>query len=301
MFPNAYRLGMPHRIGRRRLLSSAAATVTLSAQPAKSQDGHDDWLRQGDLGEAPVRMTDKFPLSDQTNSGGWVPNPAFSDEFDGSVLDPTKWHPTNPGWPGRPPCAFLPKNVRVSDGNLHIDLRREEPPADLRRHGYHGWTSGAVQSRSKALYGYFEVRSKPIRAAVDSAFWFTAKERDQWTEIDVYEIWAGAAGLERTCSTNLHQFQMPSGKPDRAHLGNWIAPFDLADDFHVYGLDWGPTEILFYVDGVLIRRKINTVWHQPLALNLDVEIMADLVGLPNPEDLPSTYSIDYVRGFSKPS
>ncbi len=284
-------------ISRRRLLKGVTALGILSSQPAISEDS--DWLRNGALGQVPVRKTEKLPLSDQRNAGGWIIDPALTDEFNGNHLDLAKWHPTNPEWPGRPPSAFSTKNVRVANGQLHIDLRPEDVSADLERQGYHGWTSGAVQSRKRVSYGYFEVRSKPMKSAAASTFWFYAKDPDQWTEIDVYEVWPGSQGKERLCSTNLHVFETSSHQEDHTSLGLWTAPFDLADGYHVYGLEWNPKYLLFFVDGVLIRRKINTMWHQALTLNLDVEIMADLAGMPDPEAGVMTYSIDYVRSFRK--
>ena len=50
--------------------------------------------------------------------------------------------------------------------------------------------------------------------------------------------------------------------------GVWEAPWRLADDYHVYGLDWGKDELKFYVDGVLVRSVENTHWHQPLFSDL---------------------------------
>jgi hypothetical protein len=41
----------------------------------------------------------------------------------------------------------------------------------------------------------------------------------------------------------------------------------------------------------------NTHWHQPLTLNFDSETMPNWFGLPKDSDLPSTYSIEYVRAW----
>jgi beta-glucanase (GH16 family) len=278
------------------LLKGVTALGGLVSGDAVAEDG--DWLRNGDLGERPKRQTDKLPLSDQQNAGGWTVDPRFTDEFEGTSLDLSKWYPTNPEWTGRPPSAFATNNVRVAGGELLLDLRKEKLTAELEHRGF-GWTSGAVQSRARVRYGYFEVRSKPMKSPAASTFWFYAKGFDKWTEIDVYEVWPGAPGKERLCSTNLHVFDLPDGKPDHAYLGLWTAPFSLADDYHVYGLEWSPQFLLFFVDGVLIRRKINTAWHQDLSLNLDVEIMANLTGMPGERDGVIPYSIDYVRGFKK--
>ena len=75
------------------------------------------------------------------------------------------------------------------------------------------------------------------------------------------------------------------------------AYFDLADDYHVYGLEWDEKEIKIFFDGVLIRRVENTHWHQALTLNFDSETMPDWFGLPRDEDLPSIFSIEYVRAW----
>ncbi len=83
--------------------------------------------------------------------------------------------------------------------------------------------------------------------------------------------------------------------------GAWISPWRLADDYHVYGFDWGKEELKFYVDGVLVRSVENTHWHQPLLLTFDSETMPDWMGMPKDEDLPSTFSVEYVRAWKRDS
>ena len=76
-------------------------------------------------------------------------------------------------------------------------------------------------------------------------------------------------------------------------------PLRLADDYHVYGLEWDKDEIKFFVDGVVVRSVENTHWHQPLFLTFDSETMPDWFGMPDDEDLPSTFSIEYVRAWKR--
>ena len=57
--------------------------------------------------------------------------------------------------------------------------------------------------------------------------------------------------------------------------------------------------VRFYVDGKAVRTLANTHWHQPLSLNFDSETMPNWFGLPKPENLPSTFSIEYVRSWQK--
>jgi beta-glucanase (GH16 family) len=247
--------------------------------------------------DAVRRVTDLLPLSDQQNRGRWERYIPMWDEFNGKTLDEKRWFPNNPGWKGRQPAFFSPANVLVKDGKLQLTMRKEEPPESLRSEGYHTYSSAAVQSRETVLYGYFEARAKPMRSHGSSAFWFYRSEPERWTEIDVFEIGGGAPGFERKLHMTLHVFHTPTEKKHWSVGGIWEAPFDLADDFHVYGLEWNEKEIKFYFDGVLVRKGTNTHWHQPLTLNFDTETMPDWFGLPRDSDLPSTYLVDYVRAW----
>jgi hypothetical protein len=98
---------------------------------------------------------------------------------------------------------------------------------------------------------------------------------------------------------NVHVFRTPTEKKHWSIHGEWIAPSNLADDYHIYGLEWDKDKIKWYFDGVLVRWLENTHWHQPLTLNFDSETMPKWFGLPKDNDLPSTYSIEYVRAWKK--
>jgi beta-glucanase (GH16 family) len=257
------------------------------------------WVRVGLLGPIPARVTDTLPLSDQANKDGWQKYEIMSDEFDGTKLDPNKWYPTNPKWQGRRPAFFYPGNVSVRDGKLHLTMRKQEVPEMPKDKGYHTYTSAAVQSKGKVKYGYFEVKCRPMKSNGSSSFWFYDNTPNNWTEIDVFEIGGGAPGFENKYNMTLHVFKTPTQKKHWSVHGEWIAPFNFADDYHVYGLEWDPDRISWYVDGVLVRWVENTSWHQALTLNFDSETMPKWFGLPRDDDLPSTYSIDYVRVWKK--
>lgn len=77
--------------------------------------------------------------------------------------------------------------------------------------------------------------------------------------------------------------------------GEWKSPFRFVEDFHTYGLEWNADEIKWYIDGKVVRTSKNVKHHQPLTVNFDSETMPEWFGLPNPNDLPSTFSIDYIR------
>lgn len=277
---------------------SLSVLISISAFAAEKKRPN-GWIKIGALGPKTKRITDALPLSDQSNQGHWKKYELMSDEFDGSELDGDKWFPTNPKWLGRQPAFFYQGNVSVTNGKLHLTMKKQEVPEMPKDKGYHTYTSAAVQSKTKVKYGYFEVKCKPMKSHGSSSFWFYDSTPDLWTEIDVFEIGGGAPGFEKKYNMNVHVFRTPTEKKHWSMHGVWVAPSNLADDYHVYGLEWDKEKIKWYFDGVLVRWLENTHWHQPLTLNFDSETMPKWFGLPKDSDLPSTYSIEYVRAWKK--
>ena len=173
-------------------------------------------------------------------------------------------------------------------------------PPQFERLGYHDYTSAALHTQARLNYGYYEVKAKPMNSGGSSAFWFQQDETPGWqTEIDVFEIGGKAKGFEKKDSMTVHVFRTPTEKRHWQVGGAWEAPWRLADDYHVYGLDWGKGEINYYVDGVVVQSVENTQWHQPLYLIFDSETMPEWFGMPNDADLPSAFVIEYVRAWKR--
>ncbi len=265
------------------------------------------WTRVGELGETPRRTSDGLPLHDQANHGGWQRHEPLWDEFNGPALDTAKWYNGLKWWQGRQPAWFNPKNVVVADGSLQLTMRQENPPEMPRNKGYKDYTSACVCSHQSVLYGAFEVRAKPMRSAGSSSFWFQTAPEERpkvdgpvGNEIDVFEIGGRAPGFERKYNMNLHATR-PSGQGREPFStgGVWVSPWDLADDFHVYGLEWDKAWVQYFVDGVLVRKVENTCWHWPQKLIFDSETMPTWFGMPKDADLPSTFYVDFVRAWQK--
>jgi beta-glucanase (GH16 family) len=98
----------------------------------------------------------------------------FSDDFNGSSLDRSKWVPQRTdtsGYMNGPTACFVdsPKNVSVSDGTLRLTAREESAPFDCGGDFTTRYTSGMVstaQGRFSQTYGRFEVRAKVPPAQV---------------------------------------------------------------------------------------------------------------------------------------
>ena len=227
--------------------------------------------------------------------GQWERFPALTDEFDGGRLDESKWFPNNPGWLGRQPGYFNPKNVRVTDRMLHLDAKKESLPnlpAD-----YHTYTTAFVKSKTKVRYGYFEIRARAMDSQASSAFWFYDITPEIWSEIDVFEIGARPQPANYYMNTHLFHTLVETVHWHKSRI--WKAPYHLAREFHVYGFEWDAEFLRFTVDGAVVREERNTHWHQPLALCFDSETFAGWFGLPKDDALPATFSIDYIHTWKR--
>ncbi|HEX5790366.1 MAG TPA: family 16 glycosylhydrolase [Luteolibacter sp.] len=238
------------------------------------------------------------PPSGPPPGSKWKPIPELTDEFEGDKLDSTKWHDHDPGWNGREPGFFSRKNVTVSDGKLHL-TSRVETLQDLPK-GYHTFTTAAVKSKAIVKYGYFEILCRPMKSKASSAFWFYRSTPEEWTEIDVFEICGAGDQWKNTYNMNAHVFHTPTEKKHFQRPGRWKAPFDFADGFHIYALEWNKDVIKWWVDGKVVHEMKNTHWHQPLNMLFDSETFPDWFGLPDKATLPATFSIEYVRSWSRP-
>jgi beta-glucanase (GH16 family) len=259
-----------------------------------------DWTRVGSLGPTPKHLRADLPLSDQNKRGHWRLDKQLSDEF-GTALTPERWHlsPTGPGdWAGRQPALYLPSNVTVNHGMLQIAFRKGDVP-EMKSYpgqGYEGYTSGSVRTTQRTGYGYYEVCAKPMNSAGSSAFWFTdTGVSDNATEIDVFEIGGKTRYFNRKYNMNAHVWATPQEKRHWSVGGVWDSPWNLADDFHVYGFDWNKDYLTWYVDGVAVRRAKNTNWFLPMYLYFDSEAMWDWFGKVDDADLPSFFQVKYLR------
>ncbi|MCM2371167.1 family 16 glycosylhydrolase [Aporhodopirellula aestuarii] len=269
-----------------------------------------------------TRSTTVYPASDPTNSGNWILREDISDEFEGDEIDQSKWFVEGQNgeyyiWKGRAPSQFAPHNVFVEDGKLKI-RSQWEPDFDFAKdEGHEGntyrthegkdvpVTTGGVISRKRFLNGYMEVKSKPGDSAMTAAFWAIGYE----SELDVYEQMgnpnAGNDIEEDSTKMSVHDWQPPAERPTRKFGYKKKLPYRLADDFHVFGCEWGEDYLKCFIDGELVyettQEKEGKHWvlTNPLEIWLDSEIFVWL-GLPTQEELPSDFEIEYVRVWQKP-
>jgi beta-glucanase (GH16 family) len=240
----------------------------------------------------------------------------FSDEFNGKHLDTAKFWDFNPTFHGRKPAYFARENVKVRKGMLELEAREQKPSqvsVENQVRGYDKYTTATIKSKQRIRYGYFETRAKAMKASVSGAFWLydpldgPAKYSagDFSEEIDIFEIFGKPAKKENDSIffATVHRMETPyveaivkSKQPPMVNKSfKTKVAFDFTEDYHVYGLLWTPTEMIWYIDGKEIFKRGNDFFKRPLHLMLDCEIMQAWAGLPVAGDLPGSFSVDYVR------
>lgn len=273
------------------------------------------------LGQTPQNAR---PLSAKAGEQ-WTIRWNRSDDFNGTAADWRKWQKNPADFP-----AWKwdnAKNVSVANGRLSITLRKDGGDANSS-----AFTSGMLKSHAAGQYGYFEARIKgaPLFPGVSPAFWLYSKIDDsklepgavRYCEVDIVELTqrnSHGEGNVRIGDHNLHAIVSNGSKgvPGRdwrrphdarfrdAQAIEYRAPFDPREDFHTYGCRVNKDWITWFVDGVEIGRKPNTLWHQPMNVALSLGLRAPFARWENnrlranttvgPKEFATAMEVDYVR------
>lgn len=183
---------------------------------------------------------------------------AFVERFDGNTGE--RWNISD-GWSNGDWMTndWRRSSVEVKPGQMSLHLKRGEDGAK------HKLASGELQSHARHRYGYFEVRMKLPRGPglVTGFFSYAGHEgATRPNEIDIEILGRNTRVAELTIHEN--------GKATSKKLA---LPFDAADGFHVYGFDWQPGYVRWYIDGQLVHEEAGgaarrLVRPQQLILNL---------------------------------
>jgi beta-glucanase (GH16 family) len=238
-------------------------------------------------------MQDEFDIDGNLDSALW----SF-DIGNGEGTD------AGPGWGNNELQYYTDRkeNITVQNGILIITAKKES---------YEGssYTSAKILTKGKfsQAYGRFEARMRlPYGQGMWPAFWLLGDNIDEvkWPncgEIDIMEN----RGQEPSITNGTVHGPGYSG-------GQAITKsYDLVNDrldtgFHVFGIEWGPKYINFYVDDVLYNQITPAdvtgewVFDRPFYIIINLAVGGSFVGSPNSEtSFPQTLLVDYVRVYKK--
>jgi len=252
--------------------------------------------------------------TDETQTVANFTELVMQDEFDiDGNLDSDLWSfdigngegtDAGPGWGNNELQYYTDRkeNITVQNGILIITAKKES---------YEGssYTSAKILTKGKfsQAYGRFEARMRlPYGQGMWPAFWLLGDNIDEvkWPncgEIDIMDN----RGQEPTITNGTVHGPGYSG-------GLAITKsYDLVNDrldtgFHIFGIEWGPEYINFYVDDVLYNQITPAdvtgewVFDRPFYIILNLAVGGSFAGPTNSEtSFPQTMLVDYVRVYKK--
>jgi beta-glucanase (GH16 family) len=246
--------------------------------------------------------SDEFNTNGPVNSTNWFHQtqlPAGGNWFNGEVQ-----HYTN-----------RIENSYVDNGSLKIVAKKESYTNQSVTKQY---TSARLNSKFAYLYGRVDIKAKiPKDAGTWPALWLLGKNVNEdgayfdnlgygttsWPacgEIDILEY-----GITRSKPDNYIQSAMhtPSSFGNTVDIGGVVVGDNIANNYHVYSMNWSPNQISFLVDGVEYWtynpavKNANT-WpfdkEQYFLLNI---AMGGIAGPIDPSFSQTAMDIDYIRVY----
>jgi beta-glucanase (GH16 family) len=242
------------------------------------------------MADAASCLDDSAIWCDEFNTPG-VPNP----EYWGYDLGAG-------GWGNKESQTYDAANAVVEDdGHLHIKVTREGVD----------FTSARMKTEDKVSFLYVRmeasIRIPDLTGGLWPAIWmlginFADIGWPRCGEIDIAE-WGSLAAigenrLQATASSAIHWDE--NGHVYDTDEITVDTPPSLDEEFHVYAVDWTPTEIAFFLDDVQIFSKNTTdleEFHEPVHILLNVAVGGDFTGIFTPTSQGGELLVDWVRVY----
>nr|WP_321234078.1 family 16 glycosylhydrolase [uncultured Psychroserpens sp.] len=247
----------------------------------------------------------------------------WSDEFDSTTpvpVDPAKWHyqtlgPNGGQWFNGEEQHYTnrPDNSFVENGFLNIIAKSET----FTQNGVElPYTSARLNSKFAFTYGRVDVRARlPFGDGTWPAIWTLGKNVNEvgaywqtqgfgtttWPACGEIDIMEHGLGAVNHVSSALHT-PCAGCSGNTMNTQSFILP-DVANNFHVYSMNWSPNQITFLIDGVGFYTynpavKDDSTWpfylDQYLILNV---AMGGFAGTIDSSFDQSSMVIDYVRVY----
>ncbi|MGW3346935.1 glycoside hydrolase family 16 protein [Nonomuraea rubra] len=271
--------------------ASAAGVRTIGDTPAGG-------ARSGQATPPPAQSIEPPPLA--LPEASW--KLSWSDEFNGRGR-PAKWTAlSGTSWSNRKALHYYtPANAR-QNGSGHLVISAQRTPAGEATPCWYGpcdYSSARLETRSTfdQAYGRFSARIKlPLGKGLWPAFWLKRTDSGRsgsatYGEIDIMENRGHETHLVRAYT---HSQGRKGG-------GQITLPERLDADFHVYGVDWTPQSITWWVDGepyAQYPRYPGWPFDKPFYLILNLQVGGTWVGNPNAGTrFPARMVVDWVRVY----
>ena len=193
------------------------------------------------------------------------------------------------------------ENITVQNGILIITAKEESFQGS-------NYTSARILTKGKfeQKYGRFEARIRlPHGKGLWPAFWMLGADIDTnpWPACGEIDIMENAGSKPTEISGAVHGPGYSGGEPILKKYNLENDRFDTG--FHIFGIEWGPEYINYYVDDVLYNQitpeDVTGEWvfdNGPFFIIMNVAVGGLFDGPPNEDTIfPQTMLVDYVRVY----
>lgn len=306
------------------LLVGAGYSFTIGSASAEATDAAGSELTTAATGDWAVVWEDQFDGSGQPDpahwnyhvGNGW--NPGLN-AFQGWGNDELEW--------------YRPENAYMENGNLVIRADYDKPPSTFAGRKW-SQRSSRITTKGKLSWQYGRIEARiamPSAISTWPAFWMMGTACDDTVTsdyaapVDHYDVMAsnwsscGEIDIMEHRNTETVTFQnlfwdsrtglfpwadgLNNEQPSSAEAGD-------VTQFHLYTIEWEPTEIRWYVDRETNPTPVHTVditpsnmeeFHKPfhIILNLALGGLFTDYALPRRSDFPLYMYVDYVRVWQR--
>ena len=191
------------------------------------------------------------------------------------------------------------ENSTIENGVLIISAKKESFEGS-------NYTSARIVTKGEQTFGRFEARIRlPYGQGVWPAFWLLGADCGPavvWPECGEIDIMEYRGQEPTTIHGSVHGNGFSGGEAITKSYSLENDRFDTG--FHVFGIEWSPEYINYYVDDVLYNQITPAdvpgewVFDHPFKIIINLAIGGSFVGSPNSETVfPQTMLIDYVRVY----
>lgn len=193
-----------------------------------------------------------------------------------------------------------PENIVVENGMLKITAIKESFMGS-------GYTSARIltQGKFEKQYGRFEAKIQlPWGQGIWPAFWLLGdtSNAEVWPSIGEIDIMEYRGQNPTQVLGSVHGPGYSGGESISKNFNLTNDRFDTG--FHIFGIEWGPDYINFYVDDVLYNQITpedvpgDWVFDHPFYIIMNVAVGGSFVGAPNAQTVfPQSMLVDYVRVY----
>ncbi|WP_396168848.1 family 16 glycosylhydrolase [Flavobacterium sp.] len=246
----------------------------------------------------------------------------WSDEFNtNGVVNPTKWFhqtqlPASGNWFNGEVQHYTDQltNSFVDAGMLNIVAKKEPYTNQGITKQY---TSARLNSKFAFKYGRVDIRAKiPKNLGTWPALWMLGKNVNEdgaffdssfgttsWPacgEIDILEHGITQSQPDNYIQSALHT---PSSFGNTVNIGGVVVGNNIADNYHIYSVNWSPFQISFLLDGVVfytynpaVKTPNNWPFNEEQYLLLNIA-MGGVAGTVPDNYVQSSMLVDYVRVY----